>query len=174
MKAIALQDSFGISYLQPVEQVARLPAQGEVLVKLQAVSLNYVDFLVIKGLLNPHLPLPYIPVCDGAGIVEQVGAGVTAFQPGDKVAITFIALRAVLEQARQSIRDTKALAGIPEDIADIQDRIIPGLSGELPLRIYMPIGCIPSPIIKFVQGDGWIGGDLDTLDVPLRALANRC
>jgi NADPH:quinone reductase-like Zn-dependent oxidoreductase len=90
MRAIALDRNFGIGYLQFIEQTDPIPAHDEVRVKLQAVALNYVDLLVIKGLLDPNLPLPYIPVCDGAGIVEQVGAGVTAFKPGDKVATTFI------------------------------------------------------------------------------------
>jgi NADPH:quinone reductase-like Zn-dependent oxidoreductase len=54
------------------------------------VSLNYVDLLVVKGQLNPNLSLPYIPVSDGAGVVEQVGEEVTAFRPGDRVVTTFI------------------------------------------------------------------------------------
>jgi NADPH:quinone reductase-like Zn-dependent oxidoreductase len=90
MKAIALQNDFGIENLHLVEQPQPNPAHAEVLVKLEAVSLNYVDLLVIKGLLDRNISLPYIPVCDGAGIVEQVGKGVTAFQPGDKVVTTFI------------------------------------------------------------------------------------
>ena len=89
MKTIELHD-FGISNLKVNEQLIPVPKFGEVLVKIEAVSLNYVDLLVVKGLLNPNLELPYIPVCDGAGIVESIGANVTAFQPGDKVATTFI------------------------------------------------------------------------------------
>jgi NADPH:quinone reductase-like Zn-dependent oxidoreductase len=72
------------------EQPKPSPAKGEVLVKMEAVSLNYVDLLIVKGLLNPNLPLPYVPVCDGAGVVERVGEGVTAFQPNEKVVTTFI------------------------------------------------------------------------------------
>jgi NADPH:quinone reductase-like Zn-dependent oxidoreductase len=90
MKAIALCDNFGINHLQPIEQADPIPVNNEVRVKLQAVSLNYVDLLVIKGLLNPNLSLPYIPVCDGVGVVEQVGTGVTLFKPGDQVVTTFI------------------------------------------------------------------------------------
>ena len=89
MKTIELHD-FGISNLKVNEQLIPVPKFGEVLVKIEAVSLNYVDLLVVKGLLNPNLELPYIPVCDGAGIVESIGANVTEFQPGDKVATTFI------------------------------------------------------------------------------------
>lgn len=90
MKAIQLRDGFGIDQLQMSEhaQPSPSPGKGEVLVKLEAVSLNYVDLLVIKGLLNPSLPLPYIPVCDGA--VEQVGEGSTVFQVGDRVATVFM------------------------------------------------------------------------------------
>ncbi|MBD2258299.1 NAD(P)-dependent alcohol dehydrogenase [Pseudanabaena sp. FACHB-2040] len=90
MRAIALHDDFGINQLQLIEQPDHTPGKNEVRVKLQAVSLNYVDLLVIKGLLNPKLSLPYIPVCDGAGVVKQVGESVTMFKPGDTVATTFI------------------------------------------------------------------------------------
>jgi NADPH:quinone reductase-like Zn-dependent oxidoreductase len=49
-----------------------------------------VDLLVVRGQLNPNLPLPYVPVADGAGVVEQVGESVTAFRAGDRVVTTFI------------------------------------------------------------------------------------
>jgi NADPH:quinone reductase-like Zn-dependent oxidoreductase len=90
MKAITLQNGFGIDHLEPVELPTPRPGDDEVLVKLQAVSLNAVDLLIVKGLLNPNLPLPHVPIADGAGIVERVGAAVTAFAPGDRVATTFI------------------------------------------------------------------------------------
>ena len=89
MKTIQLVD-FGIDRLEFIEQSQSEPTEEQVLVKLEAVSLNYVDLLVIKGLLNSNLPLPYIPITDGAGIVERVGKKVTAFKPGDKVVTTFI------------------------------------------------------------------------------------
>jgi NADPH:quinone reductase-like Zn-dependent oxidoreductase len=90
MKTIELRDGFGINHLQLSEQPKPSPTEGEVLIRLEAAALNHVDLLVIKGLLNPNLPLPYVPVADGAGVVEQVGAGVTAFQVGDRVVTTFI------------------------------------------------------------------------------------
>lgn len=90
MKTIELRDSFGINHLQLSEQPKPNLTENEVLVRLEAASLNYVDLLVIKGLLNPNLPLPYVPVADGAGVVEQIGPGVTAFQVGDRVVTTFI------------------------------------------------------------------------------------
>jgi NADPH:quinone reductase-like Zn-dependent oxidoreductase len=61
MKAIELSNGFGIENLQLTEKPKPQPTKEEVLVKIEAVSLNYVDLLVIKGLLNPDLSLPYIP-----------------------------------------------------------------------------------------------------------------
>ncbi|MDJ0690676.1 MAG: NAD(P)-dependent alcohol dehydrogenase [Xenococcaceae cyanobacterium MO_188.B32] len=90
MKTIQLVERLGIENLKIVEQTKPQPTPEQVVVKIEAVSLNYVDLLVVKGLLNSNLSLPYIPVCDGAGIVEKVGEKVKAFKTGDKVATTFI------------------------------------------------------------------------------------
>lgn len=90
MKTIQLVDDFGIGNLKILERPQPQINEEQILVKIEAVSLNYVDLVVIKGLLNPNLSLPYVPVCDGAGVVESVGEKVTAFKPGDKVATTFI------------------------------------------------------------------------------------
>jgi NADPH:quinone reductase-like Zn-dependent oxidoreductase len=90
MKTIQLCDGFGTDRFQLVEKSKPSPKSREVLVKLEAVSLNYVDLLVVRGQLDPNLSLPYVPVSDGAGVVEQVGEDVTAFKPGDRVVTTFI------------------------------------------------------------------------------------
>ena len=63
------------------------PQAGEVLVRLQASSLNYHDYLVALGKIPTADGL--IPLSDGAGIVEGVGAGVHAFAVGDHVVSCF-------------------------------------------------------------------------------------
>jgi len=63
---------------------------GMILVKMKAASLNYVDLLLVKGQLNPNIKPPFIPLSDGAGIVEKVGPGIKDFKPGDQVATTYI------------------------------------------------------------------------------------
>lgn len=58
-------------------------------VKMEAVSLNYRDYLMTIGKYNPRQKLPLIPCSDGAGTVIEVGDRVTGFQPGDRVAGIF-------------------------------------------------------------------------------------
>jgi NADPH:quinone reductase-like Zn-dependent oxidoreductase len=82
--------SFGIESLEFVERPTPAPGPGEVLLGVRAVSLNYRDLLVVKGLYNPKMKLPRIPCSDGAGTVVEVGAGVTAWKPGDRVAGIFM------------------------------------------------------------------------------------
>ena len=82
--------SFGVDSLEFVERPDPAPEAGEVLVRVRAISFNYRDLLVVKGIYNPRLALPRIPVSDGAGEVVSVGEGVTAWKPGDRVAAIFM------------------------------------------------------------------------------------
>lgn len=63
------------------------PGPGEVVVGVRAVGLNYHDFANSLGLIDG--PWPRVPLTDGAGVVEAVGPGVTAWRVGDRVLSTF-------------------------------------------------------------------------------------
>ena len=82
--------SFGIDSLEFAERPTPQPGPGEVLVRVHAISLNYRDLLMVKGLYNPKLKLPRIPCSDGAGEVAAVGDGVTRWKTGDRVAGIFM------------------------------------------------------------------------------------
>ena len=77
--------SFGIDSLEFVERPSPSPGPGEVLVHVRAISFNYRDLLMVKGLYNPKLAFPRIPCSDGAGEVAAVAEGVTLWKPGDRV-----------------------------------------------------------------------------------------
>lgn len=89
MKAYEIRE-FGIDALTAVERPVPKPGHGQALVKVRAVSLNYRDLLVIKGLYSRNLPLPLVPFSDGAGEVVETGDGVTRVKPGDRVAGIFM------------------------------------------------------------------------------------
>jgi len=64
------------------------PQPGEVRVKLASSGLCHSDDHAVKGDLPVALPI--IGGHEGAGVVEEVGAGVTRLQPGDHVVMAFI------------------------------------------------------------------------------------
>jgi acetyl esterase len=76
------------------------------------------------------------------------------------------------EEARLAT-DFSALAGEPEEVGKVEDRKIPGPGGEIPVRIYTPKGEGPYPALVYYHGGGWVIGNVDTVDVPCRLLANR-
>jgi NADPH:quinone reductase-like Zn-dependent oxidoreductase len=82
--------SFGIDSLEFAERPDPEPGPGQVLVKIHAISYNYRDLLMVKGLYNPKLKLPRIPCSDGTGEVIALGPGVTMWKPGDRVAGIFM------------------------------------------------------------------------------------
>ncbi len=66
------------------------PGPGEVAIRVHACSLNYRDQAIIRGVyMGGPVPAPIVPLSDGAGEVLAVGAGVTRFKAGDRVAGTF-------------------------------------------------------------------------------------
>ena len=75
-------------------------------------------------------------------------------------------------QAREAVKGFADLQGEPEEIAT-EDRTIPGPAGEIPVRVYTPAGEGPKPVIVYFHGGGWVVGDLDTVDKPVRSIANR-
>ena len=85
MKA-QLLTSFGGPESFELREVAKPVAQaGQVLVRVQATSINPLDYQVRRGDYADLVPLPGITGHDVSGVVEEVGPGVTAFKPGDEV-----------------------------------------------------------------------------------------
>jgi NADPH:quinone reductase-like Zn-dependent oxidoreductase len=67
------------------------PGPGQVLVRVKATSLNYRDLITVEGKYARSAPKPdLVPLSDGAGEVVSVGAGVTRWKAGDRVAGCFM------------------------------------------------------------------------------------
>lgn len=86
----AVLSKFGHENLSIAAADKPVPGKDEILVRMQAVSLNYVDLAIVEGTLNPELRLPLIPVADGAGVVDRIGSGVSGYSPGELVSTVYI------------------------------------------------------------------------------------
>ncbi len=72
---------------------------GEVVVSVKAASVNFPDVLIIQNKYQFKPPLPFSPGSELAGVVKEVGEGVSAFKPGDKV-IAFTGHGAFAEEVK--------------------------------------------------------------------------
>jgi NADPH2:quinone reductase len=85
MKAIRVSEYGGPSVLKLEEIPTPQPGPGQVLVRHHAVGINPVDTYLRSNTDNRGPKLPYTPGGDAGGVVEAVGAGVTAVKAGDRV-----------------------------------------------------------------------------------------
>lgn len=84
MKAIQIQSNGGPEVLQLVELEIPEPGPGQVLIRVEAVGVNYIEIYFRKGTYKATLPLTL--GTEAAGTVEKLGHGVTGFEEGDSVA----------------------------------------------------------------------------------------
>lgn len=91
MIAVELPE-FGVEKLRLVERDPPRPAEGEVLIRVRAASLNYRDIMIAAGHYNPRMRLPATPLSDAAGEVVEAGSGATRFRAGDRVCPAFMPL----------------------------------------------------------------------------------
>ncbi|MBO0356060.1 NAD(P)-dependent alcohol dehydrogenase [Muricauda ruestringensis] len=89
MKAIQL-DNYGIDNLKLTDIPTPNIGENDVLVKTTAASLQYLDLILTENTAGFTIPLPFVPVSEGVGRVEQVGKNVTRWKKGDRVIIPFI------------------------------------------------------------------------------------
>lgn len=82
-------DSYGRPALALRDVPVPRPGAGEVLVKVEAVALNYRDTLVIADGLGAPLDFPFTPGSDLAGTVVAAGEGASRFAVGERVMSTF-------------------------------------------------------------------------------------
>ncbi|GAY40032.1 hypothetical protein CUMW_048940 [Citrus unshiu] len=98
------------------------PRKDEVLLKVEASSLNAFDWKIKKGVARPILPrkFPYIPATDVAGEIIEVGSEVKNFKAGDNVVAILnhfsgggLAEFAVVKESLTASRPLEVSAGLP-------------------------------------------------------------
>ena len=87
MRAVVIREHGGIDRLLMEDRTVPEPGHGQVRVAVRAVGLNHLDVWVRRGVPGHRFPLPMIPGCDIAGVVDRSGPGADRFQAGDGVVV---------------------------------------------------------------------------------------
>jgi len=88
MKAMQIHSTGGPEVLQMAELPIPTPGPGQVLIRVEAVGVNFIEIYFRKGVYKAALPLT--PGSEACGTVEELGPGVTGFASGELVASTAV------------------------------------------------------------------------------------
>ena len=173
MKVIQICDSFGVDAVQLVERPDPAPGPGQVVLKMNAFSINYRDLLVVNGVGRWKPSLPRIPLSDGVGIVTATGDGVARVKVGDRVAPIFYPKwldgRVAAEKMGQSLGgaaadgilaeytlvDEASLVHVPAHLTDEEAATLP-CAGVTAWSALIPFGDIRSGDCVVVLGTGGV------------------
>lgn len=112
------------------------PAAGEVQIAVKAVALNHIDLWGFRGMAFAKRTYPLVVGAEASGEIAAVGAGVTNFKPGDKVAM-YGALTCGVCKACQEGRDN-----LCENVKGVLGFHVDGFAREkmnLPARLAVPV-----------------------------------
>lgn len=84
MHAIQVSELGGPEVLQYEQVPDPAVGPGQLLVETEAIGVNYIDTYIRSGVYQANTP--YIPGAEGSGVVREVGAEVTGFRVGDRIA----------------------------------------------------------------------------------------
>jgi NADPH2:quinone reductase len=136
MRAIQFHETGGPDVLQLVEVATPQPGEGQVLIRHEAIGVNFIDTYFRSGLYPAKLPSPLGN--EAAGVVEAVGPGVTRFKTGDRVAYASGVMGAYADFAvAPAARVVKLPDGV--DARTAAAALLKGMTAEFLLRRTHPV-----------------------------------
>lgn len=148
MKAIRVTAFGGPDVLTLADVDRPEPRAGEVLVRIAAAGVNYMDITQRRG--RPGQKLPFTPGGEGAGTVEKVGDGVTGVKPGDRVMYAMVGS----SYADYAVVRADRLLAVPDDLDLVQAAAIPlqGLTAHYLLHDFAHVGPGTTVLVHAVAG----------------------
>ena len=88
MRAVVIRAHGGLEALELTERAVPEPGPKQIRVRVRAVGLNHLDVWVRRGVPGHTFPLPIVPGCDVAGVVDALGPGASGASVGDEVVLS--------------------------------------------------------------------------------------
>ncbi len=152
MKAIRIERTGGPEVLQYVDVEDPTPKPGQIVMRVTAVGVNFIDTYHRTGLYP--LPMPSGLGSEAAGVVEAIGEGVTRFKVGDRVGTCTGAIGAYAEKLALRAESAVALPqAISEDI--VAASLLKGMTARYLLRKTFPVE--PHHVIVVHAAAGGVG-----------------
>jgi NADPH2:quinone reductase len=135
MKAVQVQKTGGPEALTVVDVPIPKPGPNEVLLKIAASGVNFIDVYYREG--RYPAPLPFIDGQEASGTVSEVGSQVTSLKPGDRVAYTGV----LGSYAEFAVVAAERLIPIPDSITDHQAAaaMLQGMTAHYLLKSAYPL-----------------------------------
>src|SRR5580693_8518783 len=148
MKAIRVTAFGGPEVLTLADVERPVPGNGEVLVRVAAAGVNYMDVGQRRG--RPGQTVPYTPGGEASGTVEAVGAGVDGVKVGDRVAYAMVPGSYAEFVAVPASR----LLSVPDDLDLVLAAALPlqGMTAHYLLHDFVPVGPGATVLVHAVAG----------------------
>lgn len=151
MRAIRVTRLGGPEVLEPADLPDPEPGEGEALVELAAIGVNYIDTYFRTGTYPTSLP--FVPGLEGGGTVRAVGAGVTTVAPGDRVVWT----NTLGSYATLATVPAAELVTVPDavDLETATAVVLQGMTAHYLLHDTYPVA--PGDVVLVHAGAGGMG-----------------
>jgi NADPH2:quinone reductase len=148
MRAIVVNELGGPEVMAAAERPDPVPVPGQVVVEVAAAGVNFIDIYRRSGVYR--VPLPHVPGSEGAGVVTAVGAGVTGFAPGDRVAWA----DGQESYAEQVAVPAKALVPVPDGVSlkTAAAAMLQGLTAHYLCRSTFPVSAGTVTVVHAAAG----------------------
>lgn len=157
MLAAIITEFGGPDVLTVAEVDTPRPGPGEVLVRVHASSTNPIDALIRQGAVRPDLPMPAVLGSDVAGVVEEVGPGVTEFAHGDEVFYTTQLADGGSAYAQYNVASAAIIAPKPSGLSFTEAASIPLAGGTAWEAIVRRLSVRPGQTVLVHGGSGGVG-----------------
>ncbi|MBI1244634.1 MAG: NADPH:quinone reductase [Alphaproteobacteria bacterium] len=151
VKAVRVHKTGGPEAMTYEDIEVGAPGQGELLVRHTAIGVNFIDTYFRSGLYPAQTP--FVPGNEAAGVVEAVGAGVSDFKPGDRIAYVTGPGAYVEKRIVPADRMVKIPAGVSDKQA--ASMMLKGMTAQYLLRRTYKVQ--PGDTILFHAAAGGVG-----------------